>query len=364
MAQPFNYAGLPSSFDTQGAQAAVQAATGAYGTPFDYSGAPAAPGADAAARQQVIDSVYGQYASRLDPRFAGELQAMETKLANSGIARGTQAFSGAMDDFTRGRNDAYQSAQNAAIQAGGAEQSRLFGLGRSARQDAIAEQNYLRALPGAEQGQLLGYQGQLSGLMGQARGDAARERLTERGVPIDEATRLQALRGTAFGAESAARDRSVQEQLLTRGQPLREQRDLMGLQQAAFGAQGAQRAQSIQEALTQRAVPLAEQQQAFGMQQGLFGLDKTARESAIAERAYLRNLPLNETSALLSGTQINNPQFAPASMTGVANTDYAGLVANNYAQQVSQANAQRAANSATTGAMISGIGSIAGAAIY
>jgi hypothetical protein len=138
----------------------------------------------------------------------------------------------------------------------------------------------------------------------------------------------------------------------------------MGLQQAAFGAQGAQRAQSIQEALTQRAVPLAEQQQAFGMQQGLFGLDKTARESAIAERAYLRNLPLNETSALLSGTQINNPQFAPASMTGVANTDYAGLVANNYAQQVSQANAQRAANSATTGAMISGIGSIAGAAIY
>ena len=362
VSQPFNYGGLPGAFDTAGAQSAVQRATDAYGTPFDYSGAPAAPGGDAAARQQVIDSVYGQYASRLDPKFAGEMQAMETKLANSGIARGTQAFSSAMDDFYRGRNDAYQTAQNAAIQAGGAEQSRLFGLGTSARQNAIAEQNYLRSLPGAEQGQLLGYQGQLSGLQGQARADAAGERLTERGIPIQEAAELQALRGAEFDASSAARDRSVQEQLLQRGIPAQEQAQIQQMQRSAFDTQAAQRDRSIQEALTQRAVPLAEQQQIYGMEQGLFGLDQAARQRAIEESAYLRNLPLNETSALLSGNQIMNPQFGAAPQTGIANTDYSGLVSNNYAAQVSAANAKAASQSANTGAVIGGIATVAAAA--
>ena len=363
MDQPFNYAGLPASFDTAGAQGAVQRATDAYGTPFDYSAAPAAPAADSAARQQVIDSVYGQYASRLDPKFAGEMQEMETKLANSGIARGTQAFSGAMDDFYRGRTDAYQTAQNAAIQAGGAEQSRLFGLETSARQNAIAEQNYLRSLPGAEQGQLLGYQGQLSGLQGQARADAAGERLTERGIPIQEAGQLQALRGAEFDASSAARERDVQEQLLQRGIPAQEQAQIQQMRQSAFDAQAAQRDRSIQEALTQRAVPLAEQQQIYGMEQGLFGLDQAARQRAIEESAYLRNLPLNETSALLSGNQIMNPQFGASPQTGIANTDYAGLVSSNYAAQVSAANAKAATQSANTGAMIGGVATIAAAGI-
>ena len=97
------------------------------------------------------------------------------------------------------------------------------------------------------------------------------------------------------------------------------------------------------------------------METGLFGLDQQARQRAIEEAAYLRNLPLNETSALLSGNQINNPQFSASVPTGIANTDYAGLVANNYAQQVNAANAQGAARSANTGAMIGGIATVAAA---
>ena len=104
--------------------------------------------------------MYGQAQSRLDPRFEGEQRAMENQLANSGIPRGSEAFSSAMRDFNLGKTDAYQSALNAAIQAGGAEQSRLFGLGTQARQNAIAEQNYLRALPAAEQAQLMGMYGE------------------------------------------------------------------------------------------------------------------------------------------------------------------------------------------------------------
>ena len=327
VADPFNYTGLPPEFDTQEAQTAVQTATDAYGNPLDYSSAPAAPLADAAARQQVIDSVYGQHTSRLDPRFEGEQIAMETKLANSGIARGTRAFSAAMDDFYRGKNDAYQSARNAAIQAGGAEQSRLFGLGSAARRDAIAEQNYLRALPGREQGQLLGYQGQLAGLQTGARSRAAQERLTERGMPMEEQARIQAMRGTAYDAQAQDRARAIQEQA------------------------------------AQRAIPFAEQQQIYNMQQGMFGHDQQARQRAIEESAYLRNLPLNETSALLSGTQIQNPQFGAAPNTAIAGTDYAGLVANNYAGQMNAYNQQVAAQNARTGAIGGMIGTLGGAGI-
>jgi hypothetical protein len=363
MGQEFNYNGLPGAFNTQGAQSAVQTATDAYSNPLDYSGAPAAPTADAAARQQVIDSVYGQMSSRLDPRFASEQTAMETKLANSGIGRGTQAFSSSMDDFYRGKNDAYQGAQNAAIQAGGAEQSRLFGLGSAARQNAISEQNYLRALPGQEQGQLLGYQGQLAGLQGQARSNAAQERLTERGIPISEAAQLQQLRGAEFEASSAARDRSVQEQLLQRGMPAQEQAQIQAMRGVAYDAQAQDRSRGIQEYAAQRAGLLGEQQQAYNMQQGLFGLDQAARQRAIEESAYLRNMPLNETSALLSGNQINNPQFGAAPNTAVAGTDYAGMVANNYAGQMNAYGQQMAANNAKTGAFASMAGSLGAAAI-
>ena len=277
------------------ANAAVGRATESYGTPFDYSLAPASPEADAAARQQVIDSVYGQFASRLDPRFEDERTAHETKLANSGIARGTEAFSKAIESFDRGRNDAYQSAQNAALQAGGAEQDRLFGLSTSARRNAIAEQNFLRGLPAAEQQQLLGMQGDVQGM-----------------------------RGTVFDAQGNVRDRQIQEQL------------------------------------RQRQTPMQEAQNLATMQTGLFGLQGQDRQRAIEEAAYIRNLPLNETSALMSGTQIQNPTFGAATPTGIANTDYSGLVQNNYNQQLNAYNRAQANKGSAFGAITGMAGALMG----
>jgi hypothetical protein len=351
MAQRFNYDGLPAGATAAGSQAAVQTATDAYGTPLNYDSAPAAPGADAAARNQVIDSVYGQFRSRLDPKFEGELIQRETQLANSGIARGSAAFSAAMDDFYRGRNDAYQGAQNAAIQAGGAEQSRLFGLGSTARRDAIAEQNYLRDSVGREQGQILGYQGQLASLQDRIRGRGAQERLAEREVGLNESERLQALRGRQFTAEGAARDRSVREQLIERDKPMEEQAALQNMRRAAFDAQGLERSRGIGEQDSLRNRALTEQQANYNMQAGLFGLDQGARQRAIEESAYLRNMPLNETTALMSGNQIMNPSFGAAPNTAIANTDYAGLVQNNYNAQVNAANAAAGARNAQTGAL-------------
>lgn len=126
---------------------------------FTYEGMPGAPTADSAARQQVIDALYGQYQSRLDPQYQQQQTALETQLANQGIAVGSDAYNQAMESFGRTRNDAYTSALNQAIAGGGAEQSRLFGLEANARERAIQEAAYLRGLPLQEAQALMGSAG-------------------------------------------------------------------------------------------------------------------------------------------------------------------------------------------------------------
>ena len=74
-------------------------------------------------------------------------------------------------------------------------------------------------------------------------------------------------------------------------------------------------------------------------------------------------MPLNETSALMSGSQIQNPQFSAAPQTGIQNVDYAGMVANNYASQMNAYNSKLASNNATTGAIAGMVGTLGGAAI-
>jgi hypothetical protein len=115
--------------------------------PYSFDGMPAAPTADAAARQQNIDALYGQYQSRLDPRFQDEQTALQTQLANQGISVGSDAYSKSMESFGRSKNDAYTSALNQAVASGGGEQSRLFGLQANERDRAIQEYAAQRNAP-------------------------------------------------------------------------------------------------------------------------------------------------------------------------------------------------------------------------
>lgn len=128
----------------------------AVSQPYSYDSLPAAPEADSEARQQVVDALYGQYTSRLDPRFEKDQTALQTSLANQGIGVGSDAYNSALESFGRTRNDAYTSALNQAVSSGGAEQSRLFGLEQSARQQAIQEQASLRNQPLNEVAALMG----------------------------------------------------------------------------------------------------------------------------------------------------------------------------------------------------------------
>ena len=96
-------------------------------------------------------------------------------------------------------------------------------------------------------------------------------------------------------------------------------------------------------------------------QSRLFGLQGNARERAIQEYERIRNAPLNEVSALMSGTQINNPTFSAIPQTGVANTDFIGAQNSSNAMLNNQYAQQMGANNAMTGGLFGLAGAGAGA---
>lgn len=66
----------------------------------------------------------------------------------------------------------------------------------------------------------------------------------------------------------------------------------------------------------------------------------TGRSQAVNEALMQRNQPLYEQAAL-SGSPLQAPQYAQTSQTGVAGTDYAGMVNQNYQNQLASYNQQQ-----------------------
>lgn len=124
---PLSYGGVSAvpNFDSSKAPALSQ---------FDTSGVSAIPTADANDLAQMRDSVYQQQTQYLDPQFQQAQSDLESKLANQGIMPGSEAYNREMNNFGLTKQKAYGDARNSAIQAGGQEQSRLFGLGLQANQ--------------------------------------------------------------------------------------------------------------------------------------------------------------------------------------------------------------------------------------
>jgi hypothetical protein len=123
--------------------------------PFTLEGLPDAPGSGdfSADRDKITQSLIDRNQSQMDRTRGGQ----ETQLRNQGIVPGSEAWKNAMDDIARQENDFNLGA----IQAGGAEQSRLFGLSDTARKNAISEAAYTRSQPINEYATLLGLGGQV-----------------------------------------------------------------------------------------------------------------------------------------------------------------------------------------------------------
>ncbi len=98
--------------------------------------------------------------------------------------------------------------------------------------------------------------------------------------------------------------------------------------------------------------------QALQYGQNATTLNNQARQQYIQEAASVRNQPLNEISALISGSQVQSPQFSSYPTTSVANTNYSDLVNQQYASQYANWQAQQQAKNAMYGGLF-GLGSTA-----
>lgn len=127
----------------------------------------------------LAQSIYGQQLSMMQPELDREQERLDQRLSNQGIPIGGEAYGAEQARFQRGRGDMLSRLAQGAVQAGAAEQGRLFGQAM------------------ASQGQGFG------------------QGLTRRQQDISE--QMQDV-----GLADAARARGINERLLTRSQPFNE----------------------------------------------------------------------------------------------------------------------------------------------
>jgi hypothetical protein len=107
--------------------------------------------------------------------------------------------------------------------------------------------------------------------------------------------------------------------------------------QQALGAGGfanQAQAQEFQQNAAQGSFYNSGLQQQMAQEQSAFNAQQAARNSYMNEQYAQRNQPINEISALLSGSQVNNPNFVNTPSSQIPTTDMAGLINNNFNQQM------------------------------
>jgi len=107
--------------------------------PIDTSGLAGMPGGPSTTQdlQSTRDALYQQQMQYLQPEQTQERSELESRLANEGAMPGSPAYKTEMDRLSREQEFQTSNARTQAITGGGAEQSRLFGLGTQGLQNQI-----------------------------------------------------------------------------------------------------------------------------------------------------------------------------------------------------------------------------------
>jgi hypothetical protein len=104
----------------------------------------------------------------------------------------------------------------------------------------------------------------------------------------------------------------------------------------------------------------AGQAQNLSQAQSAFNADQSARNQYMQEQYAYRNQPINETSALLSGSQISQPNFINTPGSQIATTDVAGIINQNFQNQMDIYKTDTASNNALIGGLLGAAGTAAG----
>lgn len=307
---------------------------------------------------------------RMNPQLAQSRSALETQLANQGLQPGSEAYNRAIDSATRQEND----ARLGAILNAGQEQSRLAGLARDQAtfQNSAQQQNFNQALAAAgftnqAQAQQYGQNANNMQLANAAQAQQYQQNANDAGFS-NQAQQQGFNQNLASGQFANAAQAQQQQNALQAAQLANSaQQQKFGQNAAQLEANNAAQDQNFQQALaaagfgneakqqmyqnqnTTTAANNALKDQTFNAQQAQQTAQNNARSQYLNELYAARNQPINEISSLLSGAQVNNPNFVPTQGVSIPNVDYAGLVQQDYANRVNAYNAKQA-----------GIGSILG----
>lgn len=108
---------------------------------------------------------------------------------------------------------------------------------------------------------------------------------------------------------------------------------------SAGGFQNAANAQGFGQGMAQAGFANDAQQQAYAQAMGNAGLQNQANQQQLQQNAYLYNQPLNTYNALMTGAQVQQPQFTGYAQPNVATTDVGGITNSAYQNQMAQYNA-------------------------
>ena len=362
---------------------------------------------------QSRDAVQQALLSRINPELERERAALESRLANQGITMGSEAWNTGMQDYSRAAND----ARFGAILNAGNEQSRVFnlglqqaGLGNEARlsegsfrnsavgqaaQMDLARANLANTATQSAYGMGLGRAGFANAATAQAAdNDMNRARLTNEAnqqayaMDIGRSEFTNAANQQALGQDLARAEFTNAANQQALGQDLARSEFTNAASQQALGQDlarseftNAASQQALGQDLDRAQFANAASQQAYGMDrdraqfrnaaiQQAYGMDlgraqfgNAARQQSLEEQLALRGQPINEASALLSGSQVNLPQFQNVAQTQYSAPDYAGSVAQNYAGATSMWNAANQSAGAKNAAVAGAFGSLAGAGL-
>lgn len=268
-------------------------------------------------------------------------ETLRNRLLNSGIREGSAAWNAEM----RRMGSQNEDARLATYLAAGNEQARMIGLAHQAatfgNDSRLAESTFGNNA----------ITNQFS-LQNKAAADAAQfgsnQQQNQNTAALNNATFLRdnqinqnaaALGQAQFGSQQQANQNAA----------------AMGL--AQFGSQ--QQANQNTSLTNQAQFASSQQQAANNAAMAAAQFQNNARSQGLQETYAARAQPINEVIGLMGGSQIQQPNFVNANMPTIPTTDTAGLINNNYNQQMAAYNA----NQANTGGLLGGIGSLAGGLI-
>jgi hypothetical protein len=279
-------------------------------------------------------------------RLQGGEFGREAQLASFGTQQQAQqaANQAIAQNFAQGQ--AAQQMQNQAI-----GQNFEQALAAQQAQNAALGQNYQQAL-GAAGFNREGLMQQFG--MGQSAQELANQALAQNYQTTFDQARLQNEALQQIFGQSATQQQmynqaaaqNFQQQVAAQQANLARQAQQVGQAQGAAGFYNEAQAQAYQQELARQAAANAAQQQQFQQNIAQQQFRNTAIQQALAQQAAIRSIPVNEISALLSGGQVNVPQFqgysgvtvapAPIFQAGQAQGDFAQ---RNYQNQVGSYNA-------------------------